>query len=327
MMSLRIVFHGGNIAAFHDGFAGLLASAHDISILPDALTDEAMRAAYRDADVIVGTRIDARLPRPVRLKLFQVAGAGTDQVDQQLLPPGCTVCNCYGHDVPIAEYVMTAILNARVPIRDADARLRKGDWTYQSGHKLHGEIAGEVIGLVGFGHIGRAIAQRAAAFGMHVHVANRSRVPADDLVEKSFGLDALPQLLSGVDYVVVALPHTPETEGLIGVAAFAAMRPNAYLCNVGRGPVIDEKALFDALKDGRIRGAAIDTWYVYPSAANDAPRPATLAFETLPNLTMTPHMSGWTRGTIARRRQAIADNVNRLANGGELQNIVCRIEG
>lgn len=323
-MSLNIVFHGRNAATFHDGFAERLAAAHSIRVLPDVLTNEDMQAAYRNADVIVGTATDASLPHPERLKLFQVAGAGTDLVHRQFLPAGCILCNCYGHDVPIAEYVMAAILNSRVPLHDADARLRKGDWTYQSGRQLHGEIAGEVIGLVGYGHIGRTIAKCAAAFGMHVHVANRSRVPVDELVENSVLLDVLPSFLSGVDYVVVALPHTPETEGLIDRQAFAAMRPNAYVCNVGRGPVVDEKALFDALKEGRIRGAAIDTWYVYLSSTNAAPQPGTLPFETLPNLVMTPHMSGWTHGTITRRQLAMADNVNRLANGEALRNVVCR---
>ena len=325
-MSLNIVFHGRNAATFHEGFAELLTEPHSISVLPDVLADDAMRTAYREADVVIGTGLDAGLPHPERLRLFQVAGAGTDLVNTQFLPAGSILCNCYGHDVPIAEYVMTAILNSRVPIRDADQRLRQRDWTYQSGRQLHGEIAGEVVGLVGYGHIGRTIAKCASAFGMHVHVANRSKVPVSDLVEQSFDLGAIQQFLAGVDYVVVALPHTSETEGLIGSKAFAAMRPNAYLCNVGRGPVVDEKALFDALKEGRIRGAAVDTWYVYPSATDTGPSPGVLPFETLPNLTMTPHMSGWTHGTIDRRRRAMADNVNRLARHEMLQNIVFRAE-
>ncbi len=319
---IAIVFHGRNAAAFRDGFEALLEESHEIRVIADSPTGEAERAAYRDAEVIVGIATAATLPRPRRLRLFQVAGAGTDLVDPALLPATAAICNCYGHDVPIAEYVMAAILMARLPLKEADRRLRGGDWSFQAGKALHGEIAGEVMGVIGYGHIGRTIAARAAAFGMRVHIANRSPVAEGGVVERSFLLDALPAFLAGVDDVVVALPHTPETEGLIGEAAFAAMRPHVYLCNVGRGPVVDEGALFAALRDGRIRGAAIDTWYVYPSPADPTPQPARLPFATLPNVLMTPHMSGWTQGTIDRRRAAMADNVNRLVRGEPLANVV-----
>ncbi|MFX8832916.1 NAD(P)-dependent oxidoreductase, partial [Acinetobacter baumannii] len=85
--------------------------------------------------------------------------------------------------------------------------------------------------------------------------------------------------------------------------------PDAVIFNVGRGKTIDETALFEALRDKHIAGAVIDTWYVYPSAANPTPLPASLAFATLTNLVMTPHMSGWTIGTVRRRQRAIADNI------------------
>ena len=100
------------------------------------------------------------------------------------------------------------------------------------------------------------------------------------------------------------------------------MRSDGVILNVGRGPVIDEQALFDALQSGAIGGAIIDTWYRYPSGKDQSPMPGNLPFESLPNVTMTPHMSGWTEGTIKRRKQTIAENVGRLARGEHLVNAV-----
>jgi phosphoglycerate dehydrogenase-like enzyme len=100
------------------------------------------------------------------------------------------------------------------------------------------------------------------------------------------------------------------------------MRAEAVLINVGRGPVIDEQALFDALKQRRIAGAVIDTWYQYPSHAQAQCAPSQLDFASLDNLVMTPHMSGWTEGTVRRRQQTLADNITRLAQGQPLINVL-----
>ena len=125
-------------------------------------------------------------------------------------------------------------------------------------------------------------------------------------------------MAAGLDVLLNTLPLTGETRGLIGAEVLAALPSRAIVMNVGRGPVIDERALYDALRDGRIAGAVIDTWYVYPVAATPAPLPSALPFHELPNVVMTPHMSGWTQGTIERRRAAMAENVNRLARGAPL---------
>jgi phosphoglycerate dehydrogenase-like enzyme len=100
------------------------------------------------------------------------------------------------------------------------------------------------------------------------------------------------------------------------------MRPSAVVINVGRGPTIDEKALFEALQSNQIAGAVIDTWYSYPSPGRPNQLPSSLPFHELSNLVMTPHMSGWTNGTIQRRQRTIADNVMRRASGRACKNVV-----
>lgn len=155
-------------------------------------------------------------------------------------------------------------------------------------------------------------------------VCNRSPVAPGPLVDESHGLDAhaLPRFMASVDAVIVSLPLTEATRGIVGGEALAAMRPHGVVVNVGRGPVIDEAALFEALSSRRIGGAVIDTWYRYPMAGDETPLPSSLPFHTLDNVLMTPHMSGWTEGTVRRRRQTVADNVNRPARGEALVNLV-----
>lgn len=321
---MRIVFHGENAACFAPGIESLLASPVEITLLPDVIGSDADRKRYAEADVIVGTAFNSNLPRPVRLSLYQVPGAGYDGIDLAAVPNSAAVCNCFGHEQAIAEYVMGAILSRQLPFLDADSRLREGEWAYSSGaiSRAHGEIAGRTIGLLGFGHIGRAIAARARAFEMRVTVANRSPVHAPELVDESFGLQALERFWQTADYFVISLPLTPETAGIVNGAAFAAMQPDAVVLNVGRGAVIDEQALFDALKARRVAGAVIDTWYQYPVPGKPQILPSRLPFQDLPNLVMTPHMSGWTEGTIRRRRQVIAENINRRHAGRACLNLV-----
>jgi phosphoglycerate dehydrogenase-like enzyme len=320
---MRIVFHGENAGSFLDGFAELLDEPAEILALPDALSS-ADREIYASADVIVGVGYGAALPRPEGLRLFHVPGAGYDAVDLAAVPGSAVVCNCFGHEQAIAEYVMSAILARHVPLARADALLRNGDWAYTSGapSRVHDEMSGKTIGLLGFGHIGKAIAARAKAFEMKVVVANRGAVPPSGLVDQSFTLDALDAFWGAADYIVVSVPATPETTGMVDARAFAAMRPEAVVLNVGRGATIDARALYDALSDGSIGGAVIDTWYQYPKPGETGVLPSTLPFHTLGNIVMTPHMSGWTTGTIRRRRATMAANVNARAAGRPCVNIV-----
>jgi phosphoglycerate dehydrogenase-like enzyme len=321
---MRIVFHGENAASFSHDFQRLVGEAAQISVLPDVLTDRAHSQTYVAADVIVGGSFSRDLPQPRQLQLFHVPGAGYDAVDLDAIPGTAVVCNCFGHEQAIAEYVMAALLERHVPLADADRHLRQGHWTYAAGspERVHGELAEKSIGLLGFGHIGKAIAARAKAFEMKVHVANRSPVTTSSLVDRSFALNRLGGFWSSADFFVVSVPSNADTVGMVNAESFAAMRASAVVLNVGRGPTIDEQSLYKALKDRRIAGAVIDTWYNYPSPNNPNVLPSKFPFHELPNVVMTPHMSGWTTGTINRRRQTIADNISRRAAGRPCVNVV-----
>ncbi|SME91176.1 Phosphoglycerate dehydrogenase [Tistlia consotensis] len=318
---MRIAFHGANASTFAPGFAELLEAPHEIAVLSDELAGPGEAEAFTAAEVVIGVRLTPAMPQAAA-RLYQVAGAGTDGIDLAALPPGCALCNVYGHEPAIAEYVFAALLARHVPLAEADAQLRRGDWHYWAGKPtgLRSELGAQTLGIVGFGHIGRAVAARAAAFGLRLEVANRSPLAGGPAVARAWPLDRLAEMAAGLDVLLNTLPLTPETRGLIGAPELAALPPRALVMNVGRGAVIEEEALYRALAGRRIAGAILDTWYVYPDAANPAPLPSSLPFHELPNVVMTPHMSGWTQGTIDRRRAAMAENVNRLARGEALLN-------
>lgn len=329
---MKIAFHGRNARAFRPGFDALLGQGAqgegcEIVELGDALETEAERAHYASAEVIIGFRLDESLPRPEKLRLFHLPGAGYDRVDLSRLPEGAAACNCFGHEQAIAEYVMGALLTWRTPIQDADRRLRQGEWErYWAGSRgaLRAELGAGTMGLLGFGRIGKAVAERAKAFGMTVSVANRSPVALSTLVDHAHLLSDLHAFMGSADAIVCSLPLTEETRAIVDAAALSAMKPDAVIVNVGRGPVIEEQALYDTLHEKRIGGAVIDTWYVYPSADAPHPQPSSLPFRELDNVVMTPHMSGWTHGTIERRQKVMADNIAHLVAGQALTN---RIDG
>lgn len=320
---LKIVFHGANASNFEKGFSKLLGVDAEIKSLSDSLEEPHEREEYSAADVIIGNKLDGQLPFPKALRLYHAPAAGTDAIDVNCLPTTAQLCNCFGHEDAIAEYVMAALLRPHVPLELADQGLRKGQWTFWAGrpNALRTELGGQRIGLLGYGHIGQAVAKRAKAFGMSINVANRSVVD-DPLVERCFGLNDLLAFAASSDVIVVSLPHTQQTEGIVNADFIDAMAPHAVLINVGRGPVVDEKSLFDALKQKKLRGAVIDTWYQYPTAQHPECSPSQFDFSSLSNVLMTPHMSGWTAGMLTRRQLTMAENIRRMIDGENLLNCV-----
>ncbi len=320
---LKIVFHGQNAANFRQGFDALIDPEHQIVDVSDALDQAGERAHYESADVVIGIKLNHSMPVPLKARLFHAPAAGTDAVNTALLPASCSLANCFGHENAIAEYVMAALLMRHVPLSRADQDLRRQHWTYWAGQKaaLRTELGSQTIGLLGFGHIARTVALRAKAFGMRVHVANRSPV-GHASVDQSWTLDGLHDFMGSADAIVVSLPLTENTDGLVDARAIASMRPDAVLMNVGRGAVIDEKALYDALAARRIGGAVIDTWYQYPTPTQTECAPSQYDFSALDNVLMTPHMSGWTAGTVRRRQETLADNIERLSRDEPLINVL-----
>jgi phosphoglycerate dehydrogenase-like enzyme len=260
------------------------------------------------------------------LRLVQVAGAGTDKIDVDALPPGTQVANTFHHEDSIAEYVVAATVLLRRGLLRQDAALRRGEWASPAHNRAEpwvSGLAGATVGFVGFGHIGARTWELFKAFRAHgVSVTRSGNVDAAAKgLDWAGAVDDIGKLLEIVDVVVVCAPLTPETTGLIGASEFARMDRSAVLVNVGRGPLVDEQALYTALVNKTIGGAVIDVWYDYPASGNIG-APSALPFHELDNILMTPHSSGLTRQTFDGRTADVVANINRLAAGEPLQSVV-----
>ena len=274
-----------------------------------------------EIDVLVTMGLTAEMGQAAtRLKLVQVPGAGVDRVDRAAVPAGAVLANAYGHEVGIAEYVIGAMLALTREFSRLDAALRRGDWQSRWAvgtppPPLWPELAGRTIGILGYGRIGQNIARRARAFEMQVCAIRRDvgQSMEDDLALLG-GPDILDKVLERSDYVVVSMPANPETIGSIGEAQLRRMKRSAYLINVARGEIVEEDALYHALAQRTIAGAALDVWYRYPREPGPT-APAARPFHELPNVLMTPHVSGATDGTLEGRTKLIAENIRRIACG------------
>jgi phosphoglycerate dehydrogenase-like enzyme len=180
------------------------------------------------------------------------------------------------------------------------------------------EISGQTVGIVGYGDIGRTVATRVRAMGMRV-LALKRHAPApgevDPLVDRIFGPEDRLEMIAGCDYVVVAAPLTPETHHMISDAEFAAMKPNAVVINVGRGPVIDEAAMLKALTEGRIKGAGLDVFEREPLSPGHP-------FYKLENVLLSPHSADHTPDWLEQAMRFFLQNFERFRKGEPLKNVV-----
>ncbi len=284
--------------------------------------------ALRTAEVFVGGRFTAEMAAVAeKLRLIHVAGAGTDRVDFTALDPDVQVANTFHHEHSIAEYVLSAVITLRRDFLAQDRALRRGVWAtsvYDETIAQPRIAAGARVGFVGFGHIGRRSWELLRALGCTgAAVTGSGRVdPAHGLAWAADTASALDRLMAESDVVVVSAPLSAATTGMIGAAQLAALGADGVLINVGRGPLVDERALYEALLHSHIRAAAIDVWYRYPTPGAGDGAPADLPFHELTNILMTPHSSGVTADTFAGRADDIAANIGRLGRGEPLHNLV-----
>ena len=281
-----------------------------------------------DVDVLVTLVFNREMAAVAkRLKLVQVPGAGLDRIDRAAVPPGAALANAYGHEVGIAEYVIGAMLAFTRSFGRIDASLRRGAWESQwaigsTAPPPWPELAGKTLSILGYGRIGQALARRARAFDMDVCAIRRDVASSQgDGLALLGGPDALDEVLRRADYLAVTLSLNEHTRGLLGERELALLKPSAVLVNVARGEIIDEDALYRALQERRIAGAALDVWYRYPKEPGPT-FPARRPFHELPNVLMTPHVSGWTEGMLEARAKLIAENIERTARGEPPLNLI-----
>ena len=228
------------------------------------------------------------------------------------------------HGLVVAEQVMAMMFALARRIPESVRFQVKRTWgqaILTEEHRLPQELGGATLGLVGLGSIGRNVAARASAMGMKViAVREHADKPKPQHVDEVFPTSRLNDLLANSDYVVLSPPVTPATRGMIGRAQLAAMKENGYLINVGRGPLVDEPALIEALREHRIAGAALDVF-------DQEPLPPESPLWDLDNLLITPHTGGMTDKMWDRHYAVFAENLRRFLNGQPLQWIVDKRSG
>jgi phosphoglycerate dehydrogenase-like enzyme len=283
-------------------------------------------AAVHQADALIGWQLDSELPAGVladapRLGLIQLLSAGLDAVDFTAIPPGITVAGNVGaYADPIAEHIMAMTLSLCKHLQAEHAALAEGQ--FQRGI-MSRTLYGAVCGILGFGGIGQATTRLMRPFGAHIHAVNRSgqtTVPVDWIGT----LADLDQLLAAADVLVVAIPLTAGTRGLIGARELALMKPDAILVNVARGDIIDEKALYQHLVANPQFCAAIDAWWHEPS--DGAGFRTDYPFFDLPNLLGSPHNSGDVAGVLQFAARRAAENTRRFLEGARVQGVASRAD-
>lgn len=311
------------------------AAARDI-LISEFMDAEAVEALRRDFDVryepglaqargdllaaVAGVRaLIVRNVTQVNRELLDAAsalevvgrlGVGLDNIDLDACADrGVAVFPATGANaVSVAEYVLAAMLQLWRPVYGATPRVEAGEWPRQ---ELGGrELAGSRLGLIGLGSVARAVAERASALGMEIAACDPYLAADDPVWTTAERFEAIPDLLRASDAVSIHVPLTESTRGLFDSATLALLAPHALLVNTSRGGIVDEEALVDALRAGRLGGAALDVFEDEPLDAAAGAR-----FAGTPNLLLTPHIAGITEESNRRVSLVTAGNVRRALLG------------
>ncbi len=256
---------------------------------------------------VTGDLVDALAPT---CRLVQVPAAGTDSVDVEACArAGIPVASCAGlNDVAVAEWCVWAAIGAlRQLVRD-DRTLRSGEW-HQLGRARY-ELAGKVVGIVGMGDVGQALAPRLAGFDVDVRYWTRNRRSDDREAVLGVTYQELDELIAQADVLVLAIALTEETRHLIAADRLSTMKPTAVLVNAARGEIVDDRALAETLAAERLHGAAVDVW-------SPEPPPDDHPLLTIDTVVVNPHLAGTTAESAGRILGRSLDNVRRVLSGDD----------
>ncbi|OJH38781.1 D-2-hydroxyacid dehydrogenase [Cystobacter ferrugineus] len=289
------------------------------------LSEEQLAPAIEQAQVLlVGAQkkevLRALLPRARSLRWIHALSAGVENLlFEELIQSPLPLTNSKGvYSGSLGEFALAAMLFFAKDLRRLVRQQSEARWEQFSPV----ELRGQTLGILGYGDIGRAVAERARPFGMRVLACRRqpSRSAGDALVDELYPLERRREMIASSDYLLLALPHTSGTHRLMGELELGAMKPGAVLINIGRGGTVDEQALVKALEEGRLRGAALDVF-------ESEPLPMGHAFWRLDNVLLSPHCADQ---TPTWREDAVAlflKNLERFDKGEPLLNVVDKAAG
>lgn len=272
--------------------------------------------------LITGYATEEQIRSCPKLESLIIPFAGIPPRTRELMldHPEIAVHNLHHNAPETAETAMALLFAVAKNVVPMDQALRRNDWSPRYDESQSIRLEGRTALILGYGEIGRRIARSSLALGMKVVALRRNPAGNDGEVTVA-GIDQLGNWLPAVDVIVLALPATPETMGLLGPAEFAQMKDGAILINIARAGLVDEESLYDALRSGKLRGAGLDVWYRYPESdaaqgymgyvdISDSARntpPANFPFGELPNVVMSPHRGGTSADVEEARVRALAD--------------------
>lgn len=266
----------------------------------------------KDADVVIVNKTvlgKAEMEKATNLKLIALFATGYNNIDVKYAAErGIAVCNAGSYSTSaVAQQVFAYILAQASAVSKYDEDVKRGDWIrsrlFSFFSRPTAELSGKVLGIFGFGAIGRQVARIALAFDMKVIATTRSKKECDGVEFVSFD-----ELLARSDYLTVHCPLTPETERRFNADAFEKMKDGAYFINTARGGVVDEDALFEALESGKLSGAAIDV-------LTKEPMPADCKLISAKNITITPHIAWAPLETRERLLDIVVENIRSFIAG------------
>jgi phosphoglycerate dehydrogenase-like enzyme len=302
-----------------------LAGLAEVTYLP-AVGDAERTSALARADAVlawgIGRELRAdELRRLGSIGFVQLLSAGVNHVPFDLLPEGVQIAaNAGAYSRPMAEHVLALTLALAKRLPQNHAVMAAGTFDQRTPNR---ELRGAVVAVLGYGGIGRASAALFRALGARIHAVTRSGA-ADDTVEWASTLDELDAVLRAADVVVISLPLTRDTRGLIGRRELALLKPDAILVNVARAEIVDEEALYDRLRGVPSFSAGLDVWWNEPGMLG--PFRPRRPFLELPNVIGSPHVSANTHGSIADAARQAAENVARHLRGERPLHVVDRSE-
>jgi phosphoglycerate dehydrogenase-like enzyme len=290
-------------------------------IFPETGKRENIKKYLKEVEVAIGgTFSKGDLEQAKKLKLIQIPFTGVDKLDFSLHKNylDIFICNVHTNKFAVAEHAFALILALAKNIVVNDRDLRLGRWHGLSTKEPTVQLHRKSLGIVGLGSIGWEIAKIGHALGMKVFALKR-KIKEKDLKKRNILVflgekKDLEKVIKESDFIVVAVPLTKETKGLIGKKELKLMK-GKYLINISRGAVIDEEALFKSLKEGNITGAAIDTWYQYPSSKQRKVLPSKYDFQKLNNVVMSPHTGGYTDRALEENIKSVFDNIVKIYYG------------
>ncbi len=309
----------------------ILDPSAELSIYKD-LNEKEKEIALETADIIIGGRLtDEQITKTTNLKMHQTFGTGVDRHNLELIKKkNFLFCNNHSHSIIIAEYAFSMLSASSKELYSNDKLLREGNWDYSKFPSV--TLFNKTLLFLGYGKIAQHVKKMCAPFNMKFIAVKRTPDLKDNDV-KVFLIEDKLEAIRRADFILNSLPKTTNTVDFVDEEEFSVMKSSAIIINVGRGNTINEKAMYNALKENRIKGAAIDVWYNYPKGRDPLERdpkpifPSDYPFQELDNIIMTAHRAWSTDYPWSEFSQTLIQNINKFIRGEKPDNIVNLEEG